>query len=134
MTVESGAPEPPETDAAVDSSGALARVDARMAALRSDESRRRRAFAVAVLGGLALAWVHWIGLVVAGALVGVTRRRLIGALGAGLAFGALAVSMTVVVAPAMSAGEFLALTPINYATAILGLVLPAWGSMIRYVI
>jgi len=117
----------------LESSGVLARLDAQLTALRTDETRRRRALAGAVFLGLVLAWIHWVGLIVAGALVGLTRRRGRRAVLSGSAFGALAIVLTVLASP-MSAGEFAALEPVNYLTIATGLLLPAWGSLARYVI
>lgn len=134
MTGEPGMTGTPEPEGTAGPSGPLERVDAGMAALRSDDRRRRGAFVGAVAAGLAAAWVHWAGLVVAGALIGVTRRRLLGALAAGLAFGVFAVGVTVVAAPAVTASGFVALAPLNYVTVALGLILPSWGSLARYVV
>lgn len=133
MSTGSDVTTPSGTEEASGSPGRLSRVDARIARVRANDRRRRAALAGAVVVGLALAWVHWTGLVAAGALVGLTRRGLVGAIAAGIAFGLFAVVATVVAAPAMSAGEFAALTPLNYAAVALGLLLPAWGSLARYV-
>lgn len=114
-------------------SESLDRLDSRLAALRADETRRRVAFTTAVSSGFVLAWLHWTGLVVAGALIGLTRRRGRWAVVSGLGFGTLMVLVTVLVSP-MGAGEFAALTPVNYLTGAAGLLLPAWGALVRYVI
>lgn len=114
--------------------GPIARADAWMAALRDGRRRRRVALAVGILAGLAAAAVHWLGLVLGGVLVGLTRRRLVGAVVGGLSFGVLAVVLTVAVAPAVGPGEFAAFTPVNYLTVVLALVLPVCGALARYVL
>lgn len=115
------------------SSGLLATVDSRLAALRTDDTRRQRAFLGAVVLGLVCAWLHWVGLIVAGALVGLTRRSPRWAVLSGVAFGVLSLGLSVLLTP-MSAGELVALEPVNYLTAATGLLLPVWGSLARYVI
>jgi hypothetical protein len=114
-------------------SGIVSRLDERLTALRADDTRRRRALAGAVLLGLLLAWVHWVGLVVGGAVVGLTRRRGRWAVLSGAAFGALALAATVLLTP-ISPSEFVALRPVNYLTAASSLLLPVWGSLARYVV
>lgn len=109
----------------------LGRVDGRIGAIRSDDARRRAALGVAVALGLLLAWVHWTGLVAAGALVGLTRRSLGRALLAGVGFGLLAVAAFVAVtSPAVVA----AMAPASYAAAAMGVVLPAFGATARAVV
>lgn len=109
-------------------------LDQRTQALRDDGRRRRIAFVGAVVVGLGLAWIHWAGLVIAGALLGVTRQRLLTAVLAGFGFGVIAVALSVLAVPAVSITAFTTLTPLNYATLIAGVLLPIWGSLIRYVI
>lgn len=106
----------------------------RIEAMRSDADRRRVAFAAALVGGLFLAWLHWTGLVIAGALIGLTRQRLLTAILAAFGFGLVSVGLTVAVLPVISVVEFTALTPLNYATLMTGVLLPVWGSLTRYVV
>lgn len=110
------------------------RVTAWVTAVRADKRRRRLAIVGGVVVGLLLAWVHWTGLVVAGGLVGLTCRRLTSALVAGLAVGVIAVVVTVAVVPAVTPGAFIGLTPVNLATVGVAVILPVWGSLVRYVI
>jgi len=88
----------------------------------------------AALVGLALAWIHWLGLFVAGGLVGLVSRTLPRAVVAGLAVGVLALVGHVLASPVMNAGEFLALTPASYVTIAAALLAPVWGSLVRGVI
>jgi hypothetical protein len=102
--------------------------------VRTDPRKRYVALAVAVVAGLAAAWVHWLGLVVAGALVGVVSRTLPRAVAAGLGVGVAGLALTVLASPAMGPGDFLALSPPSYVAVGAGLVLPAWGALIRGVV
>jgi hypothetical protein len=59
-------------------------------AVRADPTRRRVAMLAGAVAGLLLATVHWAGLFVGGALVGLPARGLRRAVPAGVAFGVLA--------------------------------------------
>lgn len=113
---------------------AVGRVDERVAAVRADATRRRVALVVGLVAGLGLAWVHWLGLVAAGGLVGLTRRSLGRALLAGLGVGVLALGITAVAPAAVGPDAVTAFAPASYAAIGLGLVLPAWGSLVRGVV
>lgn len=102
--------------------------------IRTDSRKRYAALLVAAVVGLAAAWLHWVGLFIAGALVGLVSRDLPRAVVAGLAVGLATVAVTVLANPSMGPGEFLALTPPVYVAIGAGLVLPAWGSLIRAVV
>lgn len=141
----SGAEEPTEGDDAGDGtdrsrmSAVLASEDrsptpAALTALRERPNRRRAALVVAALVGLGLAWLHWFGLFLAGALVGLvseTRRR---AVAAGLAVGVLVLVVHVAASPVTGPGEFVAFAPPAYLAIAAGIVAPAWGSLVRGVI
>jgi hypothetical protein len=105
-----------------------------LTAVREDRRKRSLALVAAAAVGLALAWVHWLGLFAAGALVGLVSRTLPRALLAGLVVGVLAVVATVLASPVMEVGEFLALTPPVYVTVAAALLAPAWGSLVRGVV
>lgn len=109
-----------------DTEGALARV-------RSDPRTRAVALAVALALGVALASVHWLGLVAAGAtaaLVAPTFRR-------GVAY-ALAAGVLALVAFAVALGPAAALVPamrpVVYVTVGAALGLPLLGSLARGVL
>jgi hypothetical protein len=89
----------------------------------------------AIVVGLAAASVHWIGLVLAGALVGLVTRSLRRALLAGLGFGVLAVLIWMgSLALAGSLGKVLD-TGLFAGLAIgVGIVAPTFGSLVRGVI
>lgn len=61
-----------------------------LAAIRADEFRSWLATVVAIVVGLALASVHWFGLIVGGALVALPTASAWRGLGAGFGFGVLA--------------------------------------------
>jgi len=107
---------------------------AALTALRSRRRWRGGALLVAVAVGVALAWVHWLGLFVAGALVGLTGRTLRGAVLSGVTLGILVVVLGVLLVPTMDVGEFLALRPPVYVTLGAGIGAPAWGALIRGVV
>jgi short subunit fatty acids transporter len=102
--------------------------------VRTEPRKRYAALTLALVVGLGAAWVHWLGLVVAGALVGLVSRTVSRAVAAGLGVGVAALALTVLASPTMGPGEFLALTPPAYVAIGAGLVAPALGSLIRGVI
>lgn len=105
-----------------------------LTAVRANPRQRLVALAVAVAVGMALTWVHWLGLFVAGALVGLVSKSLPRAVLAGVVFGLLVLLVQVLVSPLMSAGEFVALAPASYVAIGASIVAPVWGSLIRGVV
>lgn len=105
-----------------------------LAAVRTQRRRRLVALGGAAVVGIGLAWVHWAGLFVAGALVGLVSRDLPRAVVAGVAVGVLVLLLHLLVSPAMGAGEFVALAPASYVTMAAALLLPVWGSLVRGVL
>lgn len=98
--------------------------------VRTEPRLHAAALAVAVVLGLVLAWIHWLGLIVAGALVALVApspRR-------GLAYG-VGVSLLVLVVFALSLGDAAvrvpAMRPIVYVTAGSAIGLPVLGSLVR---
>lgn len=102
--------------------------------LRSRRDRRLVALAVAGVVGVAAVYVHWLGLFVAGVLVGLVSESLPKALAAGLAVGVLVLVVHVLASPVMGPAEFVALAPASYVTIGAALVGPVWGSLVRGVI
>lgn len=113
------------------STGLLARVDAGLATLRADDNQRRVALVVAILLGIGATALHWVGLFVAGALVGLTRRSLPRALLAGLGFGVLALGVFFVATPLVTPGNLFVLAPLSYVTVGIALLGPVWGALAR---
>ncbi|EJN58067.1 hypothetical protein [Halogranum rubrum] len=105
-----------------------------LAAVRADRRRRLVALVLVALVGLGLAWIHWLGLFVAGALVGLVSKSLPRAIVAGVALGVVVLFVQLLVTPAMNASEFVALTPASYVTVAAGVLAPTWGSLVRGVL
>lgn len=85
--------------------------------------------AVAVVG-LLLVWLHWFGLIIAGALVGVVSPSLRSAVVSALGFGVLVLAVFVLTNGA-GAQRVVIMAPIIYITAAGALVLPVLGSLVR---
>ena len=117
---------PPGTPSSADPASLLDRV-------RTEPRPHAAALLAAVAVGVALALVHWVGLIAAGALaslVAPTVRRGVGyALGAGVvALAAFAVSL------GPSAGAVPGMRPVVYLAVGAGLALPLFGSLARAVV
>jgi dolichyl-phosphate-mannose--protein O-mannosyl transferase len=105
-----------------------------LTAVRTDPTRRRALLAIGLVLGLALGWVHWLGLVVGGVLVGLVSATLWRALAAGLALGVVVLLLHVVASPTMGVLAFLTLTPLSMVSVATALVAPVWGSLARAVV
>ncbi len=105
-----------------------------LASLRGSPRRRRIALAVALAFGIGLGWVHWIGLVVGGVLVGLLSETLPKAITAGVVLGVLVLIAHVLASPSMGVLEFLAVTPLSYVSVAVAIVAPVWGSVARAVV
>ncbi|ARS88802.1 hypothetical protein [Natrarchaeobaculum aegyptiacum] len=111
------------TDEARGLRGALERV-------RTDRTSHAAAFAVVVLVGVALAWIHWLGLVLAGALVGLVSPSLWRAIAGGFVVG-LVVLIAFALTLGGALGPTLEMTPIVWLAVASALGLPVLGSLIR---
>ncbi len=120
-----------ETPEEADRQTVIARIDSGLDGVRADDTRRRLALVGAVVVGLGLVAVHWVGLFVAGGLVGLTRRTLGRALLAGAGFGVLVLAVFFVVTPLVTPWNLLALAPLSYVTIVLAVVGPVWGALVR---
>ena len=108
-------------------------IDAALERVRTEPRAHWLAVLVVVPIGLLLAWLHWLGLVVAGALVGFISptvwHGLVGALGFGvLVLAAFAIGLE------DSAWRVLEMTPAVYVTVASALGLPALGALFRGVV
>jgi hypothetical protein len=112
----------------------MSALDRRLGTVRGRDRLRWALTAAAVLVGVALVTVHWLGLVLGGALVGVLQRGLGRAILAGLAFGVVALLAFLILAARLEPGELLALRPVVYVTVGAGLGLPLLGSLVRGVV
>ncbi|UWG47532.1 putative membrane protein [Halanaeroarchaeum sp. HSR-CO] len=100
-----------------------------------DRIRHRRKFRIAALlatsaGGLVLVWVHWIGLIVAGALVGLVSPDLRAAVVSAGGFGLLVLAVFILPRGAI-APRVVSMDPIIYITVGGALLLPVLGSLVR---
>lgn len=101
-------------------------------ALQRDPRRRWLVTAVVAVVGLALASVHWSGLLLGGALVGWCWPTLGRGILAGLAFGALVlVAFALVHLMAGTLDTALGMPPITYVTVAIPLVLGTLGGLSR---
>lgn len=105
-----------------------------LTAVRTHRRYRLTALVGATLVGVGVASVHWFGLFVAGALVGLASEDLPRAVAAGLTVGLLVLVTQVLVAPTMNVGEFVNLAPASYVTIAAALLAPVWGSLVRGVL
>jgi len=103
--------------------------------LRGDRRQRLAVTTVAVVVGFGLATLHWAGLLIAGALVALPQRSLPRGLVAGICVGVLVVvgflarlALAGTLNPVLGMGQ-----PSLLALAI-GLLLPAFGSLVRGVV
>jgi hypothetical protein len=101
--------------------------------VRTEPRTHALAAIAVVIVGLALAWLHWFGLVLAGALVGLISPTIWRGLAGALGFGVL-----VLVAFAIGLGDstwrVLEMTPVVYVVVASALGLPAFGALVRGVI
>lgn len=113
----------------------LARIESALTVVRQEPRYHWAGFLLAVVAGLVVASVHWVGLVVGGALVGLVASDLLRALLAGLGFGLLAVTLW---AGSLwwvgSLGAVLAMGELALVSVAIGLLTPVVGSLIRGVV
>lgn len=103
--------------------------------LREDRRRRLAVTATAALVGLALAILHWAGLLVAGALVALPQRSLSRGIAAGVGVGvAVVLGFLVVFALSGTLGPVLAMGQPGLLALGIGLLLPPFGSLLRGVV
>jgi hypothetical protein len=103
--------------------------------VRADRDHRRAAILVGAAAGLAAAQVHWLGLLLGGALVGLPSRDLPRAVATGLAFGVGALLLfSVTLAATGSLGPSLSMGQLTYLSAAMPLVAGLVGSLVRGVV
>lgn len=115
--------------------GITSRVRAQLRRVREEPVSHWVALVVAIVLGLALSTVHWLGLVAGGALVGLVSTSLRRALAAGLGFGVLVVLVwAVLFALSGSLGKVLAMGELVWLGIAVALLAPVVGSLARGVI
>lgn len=100
--------------------------------VRSDRRDHWIAMGIAVVVGLAFTWLHWVGLVVGGGLVGLsatTRRR---APLAGLGFGVIVLAVFTAWLGGVAAVAALQMEPVTYVLVGASVGLPVFGSLVRW--
>ncbi|WP_439026368.1 hypothetical protein [Haloarchaeobius sp. DT45] len=103
-----------------------------LASLREDDRRRRLVTLAAVVVGLALAWVHWLGLVVAGAMVALPQRSVRRGFAASVGFAVLVVGGFLAELTWSGAlDSFAGLGTLAVLPIALGVVLPVFGALAR---
>ncbi|MFC4246197.1 hypothetical protein ACFOZ7_04210 [Natribaculum luteum] len=96
--------------------------------------RAHAAAVVTAVGlGLVATWIHWLGLVVGGTLVGLLSPTLPRAIGGALAFGLL-VLVAFALSLGSSTGAVLEMTPAVYVTVAAALGLPVVGALSRAIV
>ncbi|WP_200532011.1 hypothetical protein [Halorubrum sp. LN27] len=103
---------------------------AALARIRTESRPHAVALAVALIGGVALASVHWLGLVAAGAAAALVAPSFRRGVAYALAAGALAL-VTFTVALGSAAPLVAGMRPAVYVTAAGALGLPLLGSLAR---
>ncbi|MCU4752025.1 hypothetical protein OB919_08515 [Halobacteria archaeon AArc-curdl1] len=104
--------------------------DTALERVRANPRLRQGALVVAVAVGITLTWLHWLGLLVGGALVGLVSKTLPGAVGAGAGFGLL-VLLVFALTLGGSVWPVLEMTPVSYLVVAAALGIPMLGSLVR---
>lgn len=106
-----------------------------LADLRAERRRRLAVTAVVAVIGLALAVIHWAGLLVAGVLVALPQRSIPRGIEAGVGLGVLVVvGFLSWVALAGTLGPVLAMGQPAWLALGIGLLLPVFGSFARGIV
>lgn len=101
--------------------------------VRTEPRPRAVALFVALTAGIAVASIHWLGLVVAGALVGTLSRTRVRAAAYGLGVGAIVLVATIVTLGS-DAAVVLGMEPATYLLVTSAVGLPLVGSLARFVV
>ncbi|MDG5820423.1 hypothetical protein [Natronococcus sp. A-GB7] len=108
-------------------------ISAPLERVRTEPRAHWLAVLVVVSIGLILAWLHWLGLVVAGALVGFISPTVWHGLAGALGFGVLVLAVFAI-GLGDSVWRVLEMTPAVYVTVASALGLPALGALFRGVV
>lgn len=88
------------------------------------------AMVITAFVGLFLVWLHWFGLILAGALVGIVSPSLRNGVFSALGFGILVIALFLLSHVTVTT-RVLSMEPIIYITLLSALVLPILGSLVR---
>lgn len=104
-------------------------------ALRANPTRRRWAISAAIVVGLLLAWVHWLGVFVGAALVALPTRSWPRGILAGFGFGVLAwLVFAASLALAGTLGPYLGTMPLLAISVASPVTLGLLGGLVRGVV
>lgn len=107
----------------------------RLTALRSDPRQRRLVVVAGVLLGLGLGSLHWVGLVIGGAVVALPARTIPRGLGHGLALGVLELMVFAgLLAWQGALGPMSSTGVVGAITVAIALALPLLGSLVRGIV
>lgn len=107
----------------------------RLTDLRADDRQRTVVVAAGVVLGLGLGWLHWLGLVVGGALVALPARTVPRGLALGFGLGLLELALFAAALAANGAlGPALSTGMVGGVTVALGLGAPLLGALVRGVV
>jgi len=110
----------------------LAAVRAQARRVREESTAHWVALSVAIVVGLVLSTVHWLGLVVGGALVGLVAASLPRALLSGLGFGLLVATIwALLLALSGALGDVTAMGELAGLGLLVALLAPVFGSLAR---
>jgi hypothetical protein len=113
----------------------LATLKTQLRRVREESKPHWIALVVAIVVGLLLSTVHWLGLVVGGALVGLVAASLRRALLSGLGFGLLVVTVwTLLFVLSGALGHVTAMGEIAGLGVVIALVAPVFGSLARGIV
>jgi hypothetical protein len=118
-----------------DDTAGLAAVSAQLRRVRTESRPHWVALVAGVVVGLVLAGVHWLGLVVGGALVGLVAASLRRAVLAGLGFGLVVAAVwALLLALPGALGDVVAMGQIAGLGLLVALVAPVLGSLARGIV
>ncbi|WP_247729355.1 YccS/YhfK family membrane protein [Halovivax limisalsi] len=100
--------------------------------VRTDRRDHWIAMGIAAAVGLAFAWLHWFGLVLGGALVGLIATTPPRAPLAGFGFGGLVLAVFTAWLGGVAAVVALQMQPVTYVLVGASLGLPVFGSLVRW--
>lgn len=107
----------------------------RLSRLRADDRQRRLVVAAGLLLGLGLGSLHWLGLVLGGAIVALPARSIPRGLAYGLGLGALGLAAFAALLAANGAlGAALTTGTLGAISAAIGLGAPLLGALVRAVV
>lgn len=113
----------------------LVALEGRLAALRMDDRRRVGVMAVGIILGLGLGFVHWLGLVLGGAIVALPARTVLRGIVAGFGLGLLEMVLFVgLLAAHGGLGGALSTGQVGLVSVAVGFAGPMLGALVRGIV